>query len=151
MTLTGRLVAVLAMVLSLIAAPALASDDEIEVKKIAFQVSDNNKGTMTKVLNNASNFAKAMNEAGHDYQIEIVAYNAGLHLLREDTSPVAERVRNFQSSVPNVIFSACGNTVKGMTRKEGKAPPLMSFSRVVPGGVVRLMELDAEGYFVLRP
>lgn len=151
MTLTGRLMAILAMTMALFAAPAFASDDEIEVKRIAFQVSDNNKGTMTKVLNNALNFSKAMTAAGHDYEIEIVAYNAGLHMLREDTSPVAERIKNFPASVPNLTFSACGNTIKGMTKKEGKAPPLVDFARVVPGGVVRLMELDAEGYFVIRP
>lgn len=151
MTLTAKLMAVLAAVMALMAAPVMASEGEIETKRIAFQVSDNNKGTMTKVLNNALNFSKAMTAAGHDYEIEIVAYNAGLHLFREDTSPVLERVKNFQASVPNVTLSACGNTIKGMTKKEGKTPPLVSVARVVPGGVVRLMELDGEGYFVLRP
>lgn len=143
------LAAATAAALAVPALPAMAADDD--VKKLAIQISDNNPGTMNKVLNVAANFSKAMNEAGHEYEIEIVAYNAGLHLLREDTSPVAERVKNFPASVPNVRFSACGNTIRGMTRKEGKEPPIMSVAEHVPAGVLRLMELDADGYFVIRP
>lgn len=132
--------------------PAQASDDDDDfVKKLAIQVSDNDPGTMTKVLNVAANFARGMSEAGYEAEIEIVAFNAGLHMLREDTSPVAERIKGFPASVPNITFSACGNTIKGMTKKEGKAPPIMSFAKHVPAGVVRLMELDADGYFVIRP
>jgi intracellular sulfur oxidation DsrE/DsrF family protein len=144
--------AIFAMTVALFAAPAIASDDEIETKKLALQISDNNPGTMTKVLNVATNFARGMSEAGHEYEIEIVAYNAGLHMLREDTSPVAERIKNFPASMPQVTFSACGNTIKGMTKKAGGTPPpIMEFANHVPAGVVRLMELDAQGYFVIRP
>ena len=136
---------------SLPAGKALADSPDDGVKKLALQVSDNDPGTMTKVLNVAANFSKAMIEAGEDYKIEIVAFNAGLHLLRSDTSPVLERVQSFPTSVPNVQLSACGNTMKGMTKKEGKAPPLIDAAVVVPAGVTRLMELDQMGYFVIRP
>jgi intracellular sulfur oxidation DsrE/DsrF family protein len=80
-----------------------------------------------------------------------VAFNAGLHLLRSDTSPVAERIANFPSSAPNVTFSACGNTIAGMTRKEGAEPPLFEFAKVVPGGLIRLMKLNDQGYFMMHP
>ncbi|WP_372604522.1 hypothetical protein [Actibacterium sp.] len=143
--------ALLALAVSVFANGATATQLDDGVKRIAFQVSDDAPGTMTKVLNNAANFASAMNEAGEDYIIEIVAYNAGLHMFRTDTSPVAERMMNFPASVPNVQFSACGNTLAGMARKEGKEPELFDFVNVVPGGVVRLMELDTMGYFVIRP
>jgi intracellular sulfur oxidation DsrE/DsrF family protein len=128
---------------------AFAEGDDI--KKLAIQISDNEKGTFQKALNVAANFARAMSEAGEMYEIEIVAFNAGLHILREDTSPVRERINSFSQSMPEVTFSACNNTITGMTKKEGKAPPITSHAQVVPGGVTRLMELDAMGYFVIRP
>ena len=128
---------------------ALAEDDG--VKRLAIQISDNEKGTFQKALNVAANFARAMSEAGEMYEVEIVAFNAGLHILREDTSPVMERINSFAQSMPEVTFSACNNTITGMTKKEGKAPPITSHAQVVPGGVTRLMELDAMGYFVIRP
>jgi hypothetical protein len=106
---------------------------------------------MNKVLNVAANFSRGMLERGEEYEIEIVTYNAGLHMLRSDTSPVLERVKSFPSSVPNVTFSACGNTVKGMTKKEGSPPPILEFANHVPAGVVRLMDLEHDGYSIIRP
>jgi hypothetical protein len=131
------------------ATTALAADDG--VKRLAIQVSDNDPATFTKALNVATNFAKGMSDAGEIYEIEIVTFNAGLHLLRTDTSPVMDRIKSISESVPDVSFSACGNTIAGMTKKEGAAPPITEYARVVPAGVVRLMELDEMGYYVIRP
>ena len=131
------------------ATTAFASDDG--VKRLAIQVSDNDPATFTKALNVATNFAKGMSDAGEIYEIEIVTFNAGLHLLRTDTSPVMDRIKSISESVPDVTFSACGNTIAGMTKKEGAAPPVTEYARVVPAGVVRLMELDEMGYYVIRP
>jgi len=121
------------------------------INRLALQVSDNDPATLNKVLNVAGNFARMQSEKGNMFEIEIVAFNAGLHMLREDTSPVLERVKNFSASIPDLQFSACQNTINGMKKKEGKEPPLVSSAVVVPGGVGRLLKLDNSGYFVIRP
>ena len=151
MSFTRRTVLQFATSLMLLtgATTALAADDG--VKRLAIQVSDNDPATFTKALNVATNFAKGMSDAGEIYEIEIVTFNAGLHLLRTDTSPVMDRIKSISESVPDVTFSACGNTIAGMTKKEGAAPPVTEYARVVPAGVVRLMELDEMGYYVIRP
>lgn len=151
MSFTRRTVLQFATSLMLLtgATTAFASDDG--VKRLAIQISDNDPATFTKALNVATNFAKGMSDAGEIYEIEIVTFNAGLHLLRSDTSPVMDRIKSISESVPDVTFSACGNTIAGMTKKEGAAPPVTEYARVVPAGVVRLMELDEMGYYVIRP
>lgn len=121
------------------------------VNRLALQVSDNDPATLNKVLNVAANFARMQSEKGNMYEIEIVAFNAGLHMLRTDTSPVLDRVNNFSASIPDLRFSACQNTINGMIKKEGKAPDLVESAVVVPGGVGRLLKLDDSGYFVIRP
>ena len=121
------------------------------VNRLALQVSDNDPATLNKVLNVAANFARMQSEKGNMFEIEIVAFNAGLHMLREDTSPVLDRVKNFSTSIPDLQFSACQNTINGMSKKEGKVPQLVESAVVVPGGVGRLMKLDDSGYFVIRP
>lgn len=133
-----------------IAANAAIADDDL-YKKLAIQVSDGDPATMTKALNVAANFSRGMAEAGHEPIVEIVAFNAGLNMLRDDKSPVLERIASMSASLPDIQFSACGNTIAGMTRKEGNAPPITNHAVVVPAGVVRLMELDDMGYFVIRP
>lgn len=151
MTLTRRFAAM--AIATLLAAPAFAHDSgqDHDIHLLAIQVSDNDPGTMTKVLNVTANAAKAFQEEGIPYEIEVVAYNAGLHLFRADTSPELERVTGFTQSVPDVTFSACGNTIAGMTKKEGAAPELIESAQVVPAGVIRLMELADQGYTVIRP
>jgi intracellular sulfur oxidation DsrE/DsrF family protein len=121
------------------------------VHKLAIQISDSDPKTMTKALNVVANAARAFGARGEEVKIEVVAYNAGLHILRSDTSPVAKRITGMSESLHNVTFTACGNTIKGMTKKEGKAPPIMAFANHVPGGVIRLMELDNMGYTIIRP
>ncbi len=150
---TRILVAVLATCLALIGIPASAHDDAPphDAHRIVIQVSDDSPGTFNKVLNNASNMSNFFLSRGEDYEIEIVAYNAGLHMLRTDTSPVLDRVQSFTDSVPNVTFSACGNTIKGMSKAAGKDIEIVQNARVVPGGIIRLMELSDQGYFMIRP
>jgi intracellular sulfur oxidation DsrE/DsrF family protein len=130
-----------------LAAPASAEGPH----KLALQISDNDKVKMDTVLNVAANVSRHYSDLGDEVQIEIVAFNAGLHMLREDTSPVKDRIRSFSQGMPNVTFQACGNTIDGMTKKEGKAPPLVSVAQVVPAGVVRLIELNEQGWTIVRP
>jgi len=62
-----------------------------------------------------------------------------------------ERIQSISESIPEVTFSACGNTIAGMTRNEGAAPPITEYAQVVQAGVGRLLELDNLGYYVIRP
>lgn len=137
--------------MSILAGPVLAGQAADGTKRLAIQISDNDPVTFNKALNVATNFARGMSEKGEFYEIEIVTFNAGLHMLRTDTSPVLDRISSITESIPEVTFSACGNTIAGMTRKEGAEPPITEHAGVVTAGVVRLMELDNEGYFIIRP
>ena len=72
-------------------------------------------------------------------------------MLRDDTSPVKDEIRELRVKAPKVVFSACNNTKMGMEKKEGKPVLLISEAAIVPAGVVRLMELQEEGYAYQRP
>jgi hypothetical protein len=102
-------------------------------------------------LNVASNVARHYSEIGEEADIKIVAFNAGLHMFRADTSPVSDRMKSFVESMPNVAFEACDNTRQAMARKEGKNIEFLEGVEVVPAGAVTLMELDEDGYTILRP
>ena len=136
---------------ALTATSAFAGQAGDGTKRLAIQISDNDPATFNKALNVATNFARGMSETGDFYEIEIVTFNAGLHMLRTDTSPVMDRIASISESIPEIKFSACGNTIAGMTKKEGAAPPITEHAGVVTAGVVRLMELDDQGYYVIRP
>jgi intracellular sulfur oxidation DsrE/DsrF family protein len=122
-----------------------------EHHKLALQISDNDPVKMNAVLNVAANVSSYYSEKGDEVEIQIVAFNAGLHMLREDTSPVKPRLKSFKQGMPNVSFLACENTLDSMARNEGKQPPLVENATKVKAGVVTLIELAEKGWTIVRP
>jgi intracellular sulfur oxidation DsrE/DsrF family protein len=119
--------------------------------RLALQVNTNDPATMNLALNNASNVAQYYKDLGGDVTIEIVAFGPGLHMLRDDTSPVKARIASMALSTPSISFKACGNTRENMSKAEEKEVPLISEASLVKSGVVRLMELQEQGWTYIRP
>ena len=119
--------------------------------RLVVQVDVNDPAVMNLALNNVSNVAQHYSALGQKVEIEVVAYGPGLHMLRDDTSPVKARIKSMTETMPQLAFSACGNTRENMTRAEAKDIPLISQAKVVEAGVVRLMELQERGWSYLRP
>lgn len=146
-----RLFAKLAAALSAIVMLATAALAQDGVHKLALQITDNDPQKMNTVLNVAANVARHYTDMGEEVDIKVVAFNQGLHMFRADTSPVGERMKSFVQSMPNVAFEACNNTLQAMTKKAGKEIDLLEGVEIVPAGAVALMELDQDGYTILRP
>jgi intracellular sulfur oxidation DsrE/DsrF family protein len=119
--------------------------------KVAIQVSENDKGLMNIALNNAENIIEYYKGKGETVAIEIVTYGPGLHMYRADTSPVKDRIAPMALENPNIKFIACANTQGKQSKAEGKPVTLISEAKVMPSGVVRLMELQKQGYTYIRP
>ncbi|HSS66411.1 MAG TPA: DsrE family protein [Gammaproteobacteria bacterium] len=119
--------------------------------KVVIHVDENDAQRMNLALNNAKNVTEYYRAKGEEVEIEMVAYGPGLHMLREDTSPVKARIVTFAATYENVAFRSCGNTLSAMTRKEGKEPPLLDIAESVPSGVVHLMQRQEEGWSYIRP
>jgi len=130
---------------------ALAPATAMEKHKLALQISDNDSAKMNAVLNVAANVSKYYSDKGDEVEIQIVAFNAGLHMLRDDTTPVKPRLQSFKQGMPNVAFMACENTLEAMTKTEGKEPPLVENATRVKAGVVTLIELGEKGWTIVRP
>jgi intracellular sulfur oxidation DsrE/DsrF family protein len=125
--------------------------NRMQPHRLAVQVDVNDPATMNLALNNVSNVAQHYSEIGQKVEIEVVAFGPGLHMLRDDTSPVKARIKSMSETMPEIIFSACGNTRENMTKVEAKDIPLISQAKVTKSGVVRLMELQERGWSYLRP
>lgn len=119
--------------------------------RLALQVDTNDALAMNLALNNAVAAKEYYASRGEPVEIEVVAYGPGLHMLRADSSPIKARLDAFHRSMPEVRFSACNNTLQGMETAEGKKIELLPEATVVPSGVVRLMELQEQGWSYVRP
>jgi uncharacterized protein len=143
----------LALLLALAAGPSFAADKD-KVHRLALQISDDSPEKMTTVLNNAANVSRYYSEKGEEVEIKVVAFNGGVNMMRTDKSPVLERLKSVTESLPNLTLEVCGNTLDGMAHRENKKVsdiPLFAGSKVVPAGVVELIELGEKGYTIVRP
>jgi len=115
-------------------------------ERIVLQISDPNPFKQTLVLNVASNLLKAYGPDKVD--IEIVAFGPGLRLLFKDNANKG-RIQGLVGS--GVRFSACKNTIRNFTKKLGRAPELNANAIPVSAGVVRIIELENEGFKLIKP
>ena len=145
-----RLATIVLLSLAL-ASPASAEDKKTH--RVAIQVNQNDPQVMNLALNNATNVIEYYRAKNEDVDVDIVTYGPGLHMLRDDTSPVKDRIKRLKElAFPGKIqFSACNNTKQNMEKAEGKAVPIVSDATLVPSGVVRLMELQEQGWSYVRP
>ena len=119
--------------------------------RLILQVNTNEPAVMNLALNNAANTEQHYKGMGEQVQIEIVTFGPGLNMLRDDTSPVKERIKSIAETSRSISFAACDNTRANMSRVEQKEIPLISQATVVSSGVVRIMELQEQGWSYVRP
>jgi hypothetical protein len=139
-----------AVVLGLVlAGPAAAEAGKTH--RMVLQAVDGDFERLNGVLNVAANVSRYFSSKAEEIEIEIVAYDAGIALVRDDHSPVRERLINFMKAMPNVSVKACGVTLDTIARREGRTPPLIAGVEVVPAGVAELVELSEAGWTIVRP
>jgi intracellular sulfur oxidation DsrE/DsrF family protein len=119
--------------------------------QLILQVNTNDPAMMNLALNNATNVAQYYKDLGEKLAIEVVTFGPGLHMLRDDTSPVKARIKAIAESTPAISFKACGNTQENMHKAENKDIPLIPEAQVVKSGVVRVMELQEQGWSYVKP
>jgi len=143
------------MIIGMLAIGALtlpsAAQTQSGVYKVALHVDDNDVAKMNLTLNNVQNIINDFKKSGRKIEIEVVTYGPGLHMFRADTSPVKARIEEIALANPNVTFSACGNTQSNMAKAEKKAITLISEAKLVPSGIVHLVELQRKGYAYVKP
>ncbi|MDG4650598.1 DsrE family protein [Roseibacterium sp. SDUM158017] len=143
-----KMIATAAAMMLAAAAPAFA---EGATHHVAIQVNSGDEQTMNVALNNAVNLTRFYEAQGDDVVIEIVAYGPGLAMMIPDRSPVEDRINAMSLEYGNMSFSACGNTHRNWSNREGVDIPLLDAVSITPSGVVRLVELQQDGYAYIRP
>jgi intracellular sulfur oxidation DsrE/DsrF family protein len=121
--------------------------------RLVIQVDRNDRHTMDFALTNATDIIEYYHGLDQTAVVEIMACGPGLNMLRMDTSPVKERIKHIVETAPpsSLQFSACNNTKESVEKKEGHSLELLPGTTTVPLGVVRLLELQEQGWSYVRP
>ena len=122
-----------------------------KLHRMVVQVSRDDVEGMNLALNNIMAAKRLYDSRNEQFQAELVAYGPGITMLRADKSPVKDHIEEAKKAVPNLVLSMCGNAKAGAERREGHEIFPLPGVGVVPAGVVRVMELQEQGWTYIRP
>jgi intracellular sulfur oxidation DsrE/DsrF family protein len=143
--------AVVALAALLGATPGEASHlkDHPQKHRIVYQLDDAGADKARFVLRNIENHVKGVGGMQNVEALELVVFGPALQSFVAKTMDPEVRQALERLQAQGVAFGACGNTMKGMkvTLEE-----LARGAHELPqGGVVRIMELQEQGYAYIRP
>lgn len=141
----------LAVVALLVTSQVAIAQDKTVQHKVAVQVNQDDPKIMNLALNNVQNIYAYYKKKGVFVAVEVVAYGPGLHMFRDDTSPVKARLAKLALEEPTLKFAACGNTLAKQQAAAKTDIKLVSEAKLVASGVITLLELQEQGYSYIRP
>jgi uncharacterized protein len=122
----------------------------VRVHRLVLPINTDDPTTMRALISTSLNLPKYYQERNEAFTIEVVAYNAGVHMLRADTSPVKDMLRVLRTVNSNIRFVVCEATKLGMERHEGHPIMLIDNVDLVPSGPGRIIELQEAGWSYIR-
>jgi intracellular sulfur oxidation DsrE/DsrF family protein len=118
--------------------------------RLVLPINTDNPVTMKALISTAIHLGKYYRALDEGFSLEIVAYNAGLHMLRTDTSPVQELLRAVRAANPDVRFVICEATRLSMESIEGRPLSFVDGTASVPNGPARIIALQETGWSYIR-
>lgn len=137
------------LALGLPAAEASHLPENLKKHKIVYHLNEPGAEKAKAVLGNIRNHIKGVKGWENIEALELVVHGAALKtFLRRDMDPDVKRaLETLQTE--GMQFGACGNTIKGL---KITLLDIAEGARELPqGGVVRIMELQDQGYAYIRP
>jgi len=116
------------------------------VHRIVVQVNEDNPQLWNLMLNNIANLIGAMGKEHVD--IKVIAYGPGINMFKTGSN-VVERLDSLKKFAGSSVgYTVCSNTMKAMKVERQDIVPLVD--DFYPG-IVRVVELQEQGYVYLRP
>lgn len=105
---------------------------------------------MNLALANAETVTRHYRDQGDEVVIEVVAEGPGLIMFVSSVSPVADRIARLADEMDNLTFSACQTTLDRMAEIAEHEIELLEAAEPVESGIVRLMQLQEQGYSYVK-
>lgn len=141
------------LVLAATAARGAKAAEPAKPHRMSFHIVSADPVMMNVALHNIAAAAEYYAARKETVAIELVANGPGYVMMRADKSPVAALIAETHAKYPFVVFSACQNSRRAVAKAEGKAmADILEVPEAtdVPAGVVRLSELQEQGWSYIR-
>ncbi len=123
---------------------------EQPLDRVVFHISTGGPAAGEALLDQVEWVLETYRKDGRPLRAQLVANNLGLNLYRSDLSQHAERIRELHNRYPNIVFAACGNTLKRLSKKERRRISLLPEVVVVDSGIAELTRRHKQGWIYIK-
>ena len=141
----------LTLMLGILLAAASPGRAQEALHRMLIHVDSPDADVMTETLHNATNTIDTIRKQRGTVAIEIVANGPRTSMFIDALSPVKPEVQRLHAAYPEVVMSACGISLAHTEDSMKKQLTVMPEARIVPSGVVRIMELEEQHWAYLKP
>lgn len=120
-----------------------------DTRKIIVHISNANPMKLKAALDETEGLLNDYKRAKQPVQIELVANNKGVDLLRSNVSNYKERLNLMHVKYPNINFLVCGKTLAKL-KKNGENVQLLPFTGVATSAVDQINMRLHEGWGYVR-
>ena len=141
--------AIAGVLAALVQADAAHLKENVKKHKILYQLDDAGVDKAKFVLGNIRNHVSGVGGWQNVEALELVVFGPALKSFVQGSMDPALAQALDALQMQGMTFGACGNTMKNFSITAEQLP---AKSLILPqGGVVRVMELQEQGYIYLRP
>ncbi|MGB5438164.1 MAG: hypothetical protein WBN90_00725 [Gammaproteobacteria bacterium] len=122
---------------------------EKEFKRVILHISSADPERLGDALDDAELLLAGYKDQPGMVQLEVVANAQGLTLLRADTSPYVERIRQLSQEYTNISFLACSRSIEKLQLK-GIDVHLIPEATVIPAALEKIVDRMQQGWAYIR-
>jgi len=120
-----------------------------DTRKIVLHLDSDQPVKLKTLLDDVDYLLRHQTTQGRPVQVEVIANNYGLDLLRADITPYAARIDDLAQHHANISFVACGQTMHRLT-KEGVKVELLPQVRVAPTAIGQIINRLQHGWTYIK-
>jgi hypothetical protein len=117
---------------------------------IMFHVSNNDPQRLDVLLSETEYLLHSYKKNKQKIEIELLANSTGINLLKVGSSIQSKKLNQLTTQYPNLILSACGQTLARLQKETGKKITLLPGTKIVRSAIYQATKRQKEGWSYVR-
>jgi hypothetical protein len=120
-----------------------------DTNKLLMHIDSADPAKYKSLLDDIDNLTQHQAALGQPVQVEVIASQSGLGMLRTDVTPYAQRISALEAQHPNVKFVACNQSIQRLS-KTGVKVNLLPNTRITPNATEEVVHRLHDGWSYIK-
>lgn len=117
--------------------------------KVLLHITTSELEKLNAIMNQAEYLLDKFKQDNQELQLEVVANSGGIDLLRTDTSPYTQRIKQLRSEYSNLQFIACSNTLRRL-QAAGKNTQVVDGTQTQTPAIEQIISRINQGWMYVK-